>query len=413
MTNKIFLNRNFTFLWLGKIISKIGDEFYFIALSWWILQKTESPGIMGFFLLVSVLPGLLFGLFSGAMADRWNRKNVLILSDLIRGLLVLMVVLLSKSGLLLVWHVFLIGAALSLMTAFFDPAAQAIIPQLVVKENWKEANSLMQAANAICTILGPVLGAVSISIFGVTAVFLFNSISFFLSAFFEKMLHYNSKTNPSVRPQSILSDVKDGILFLKNSRSVMNIIIIVATTHFFMGSLMVHLPFLSKALNGNGVKNLGCLQAVLGIGLLSGAIYIGKRKSAIMKETTLFLFIMYIGFCFSGIGILQLFSILSIMPYIVVFFLIGCGISIASVFWQSLIQLNTPEHMTGRIFGVSSLAANVSLPLAYGVFGILLSYSSISVLMLISGCSLLLLFSLLIIPKAKNSVFQDQRQNNL
>jgi MFS family permease len=105
MKHNILINRNFALLWSGKIISQIGDKFYALALAWWILQHTGSPGIMGFFLLVSVLPGLLLGLFAGAVVDRLNRRNVLIITDLLRGFLVLTVVLLSFLQALTVWQV--------------------------------------------------------------------------------------------------------------------------------------------------------------------------------------------------------------------------------------------------------------------------------------------------------------------
>lgn len=149
MNTKIFINKNFLSLWLGKVISQLGDKFYAIALAWWILQKTNSPSVMGFFLLVSVLPGLIFGFFAGTIVDRWNRKNVIIISDIIRGFLIIVVVCLSIFKLLQIWHVFTIGAAISFVTSFFDPAIQAIIPQIVTKERLNEANSMSQMVDGI------------------------------------------------------------------------------------------------------------------------------------------------------------------------------------------------------------------------------------------------------------------------
>jgi MFS transporter, DHA3 family, macrolide efflux protein len=100
------INRNFTLLWLGKIISQLGDKFYAIALAWWILQKTNSPSIMGLFLLTSVLPGILLGFFAGALTDRWKRKTMLVVTDIIRGCLVLIISYMSMNNALEIWHVF-------------------------------------------------------------------------------------------------------------------------------------------------------------------------------------------------------------------------------------------------------------------------------------------------------------------
>ena len=152
------INKNFAFLWLGKIVSQLGDKFYAIALAWWILQKTNSPSIMGFFLLISVLPGILLGFLTGALTDRWQRKTMLVVTDIIRGCLVLDIAYLSMANTLEIWHVFLIGFCLSLATAFFEPAVQAIIPEIVEKENLTKANGMSQMVGGICTVAGPLLG---------------------------------------------------------------------------------------------------------------------------------------------------------------------------------------------------------------------------------------------------------------
>lgn len=405
MNNKVFINKDFLLLWIGKVISQLGDKFYAIALAWWILQETNSPVIMGFFLLTSVLPGLIVGFFAGAAVDRWNRKNVIIITDIIRGVLVIIVVCLSIFKLLHVWHVFVIGGTISLVTAFFDPAIQAIIPQIVTKESLKEANSMSQMVNGISTVMGPMFGAVAISWFGLTYVFLFNGISYFISAIFEGMITLKSNNSNSDTVNTIWKDMKEGILFLKNEQKILRVIVIIASVHFFLGSLMVLLPFLAKNLNGNGVRNLGNLQTVLGLGMLLGSIYIRKKKNDIISEYNLMKLIMFVGICLLGISICQLFMIKTIIPYIVALILIGGSISCAGVFWQLLIQLNTPGNMTGRVFSVSTLVGNASLPIAYGIFGVLLTNRSIMELMFLSGVCLIVLYFFLIfkINKIKTS----------
>ncbi len=396
MSKTLFINRNFTCLWIGKIISQIGDDFYAIALSWWILQNTNSPGIMGFFLLTSVLPGLFFGFYAGAVVDRQNRKNIMIITDILRGLLIFVIFILSYMELLKVWQVFVIGGILSFITSFFDPAAQAIIPQLVDKTELPKANSLNQMITGVCSVLGPVLGAATVSLFGVSTVFLLNGLSYLISAFFEKMVRYKVPGISDTK-QTIFQDMKEGIAFLKGKKEILRIITIIAAAHFFLGSLMVVFPFLANKLHGVGVKNLGYIETMLGVGFLIGALFISKRKVKAMKELYLIFMIMFIGICFTAIGVLQFTAFLSIMPYLLIFLLIGSTISIASIFWQSLLQYQTPEYMTGRVFGIATLAGNVSSPIAYGLFGILLDYSEIWSIMFACGGSLILLSLTLLI----------------
>jgi MFS family permease len=343
------------FLWTGKIISLIGDKFYAIALAWWILQETNSPKIMGFFLLVTVLPGLITGFFAGAMVDRRDRIKILVLADILRGLLIFAVVVLYMSKSLMVWNIFLIGAALSTVTAFFDPAVQAIIPQVVDRADLTKANSMNQMVSGICAVIGPVLGAGIISLFGINAVFIFNGFSFLISALMEKQVRLNSAMQGSSEVKPIIHDVIDGLLFLKENRNIIRIIIIIAVTHFFMGSLMVQLPFLAKGFNGNGVQNLGYLETMLGTGLLLGAVYMSRKKNKRLKERQLIYLILLVGLCILVISALLSAAMKAVIPYMIAFMIIGCIISDASVFWLSLIQMNTPEHMAGRIFGISTL----------------------------------------------------------
>jgi DHA3 family macrolide efflux protein-like MFS transporter len=325
--------------------------------------------------LTSILPGLLLGLFAGALTDRWQRKTMLIITDISRGCLVLIIVYISFQGILQVWHVFLIGISLSLVTAFFDPAVQAIIPEIVASENLTQANGLSQMVSGICTVIGPMLGAVAVSVLGLTWVFLLNGVSYFISALLASFVITNKanyKSNPS---PNIWRDMGIGIAFIKICPTIILTLKIIATTHLLMGILTVSLPFLAKGLVGDGVKNLGYLQMMMGVGLI--------------MEQRLIQIIAIIGVCFIVISTGQRYRIDTVIFYMIIMSVIGVCISWAAVFWQSLLQRYTPVELTGRVFSISTLLGNASLPLAYGVFGILLKISSIALLTSISGICLL------------------------
>lgn len=379
------INRNYVLLWIGKIISQLGDKFYGIALAWWILQKTDSPSIMGLFLLVSALPGIIVGIFAGAFTDRLRKKTILITTDIIRGILVLVISFLAVFGHLAVWHTFAIAFLLSVTTAFFEPAVQSIIMEIVEKEYLPKANSLSQMAGGICTVAGPLLGALSVSILGMANVFLVNSISFFISALLSCFIIYKNNYKRSDE-NNILQDIREGICFIKNQKQIVLVLKIVAVTHFFLGSLMVLLPFLANKLVGKGVQNLGLLEMLMGVGLISGCVLLSVRKNISINPRRLIMFIMSLGLCFIFLSALQFFRIQQVYIYLLIMAVAGACIACASVFWQSLLQNSTPAHMTGRVFSISSLLGNVSLPVAYGFFGVLLDLSSIFAIM--GGCGL-------------------------
>lgn len=385
------INKNFTFLWLGKIVSQLGDKFYAIALAWWILQKTNSPSIMGFFLLASALPAILLGIFAGVLTDRWNRKTMLVVTDIVRGCLVFAIAFLSMMNVLEVWHVFLIGVCLSLATAFFEPAMQAIIPEIVEKEYLTKANSLSQMVSGVCSVVGPLFGAMAVSVFGLTWVFLANSISYFIASILACFIKANKDHRDIQEKTNIWKEMREGFSFIKNQKRITFVLTVIATAHLFMGSLTVTLPFLAKGLQGNGVNNLGFLEMMLGVGLLAGSVILSIKKKASVNERTLISFIIGAGFCFIVIAISQYLGMQTVYVYMLVMTVIGTCIAGAFVFWQSLLQKYTPGNMTGRVFSISTLISNISLPIAYGIFGILLNLSSIFILMAVCGVCLIVL----------------------
>jgi MFS family permease len=372
-------------LWFGKIISQLGDKFYAIALAWWILQKTNNPAAMGFFMLISILPGVLTGLFSGALTDRWNRKTILITTDILRGLLVSAASILALADVLEVWHVFAAGFLLSVVTAFFEPAIQAIIPEIVPEEGLKKANGMSQIVGGFCTVLGPMLGAVAAAAFGLGWAFMANGVSYFLSALMTCFIHTTRKIRETAKKPDILQEIREGFRFIRDNKRITFVLKAIALAHLFMGCLTVSLPFLAAWLGNGGVSALGALEMMMGLGLVLGSMIIILKKKTAQTAKSLLLLLSAAGLSFLAIGLLQFFNVQVLWAYMAVMAAIGVIIAGASVYWQTLLQTGTPAAMTGRVFGISALTANVSLPIANALFGILLGFSPISTLLSVSG----------------------------
>lgn len=382
------INRNFTLLWVGKIISQLGDKFYAIALAWWILIKTNSPVTMGLFLFVSAFPAILLGLYGGVLADRLNRKILLVVTDLIRGALVLAISLLSAANSLSVWHLFVVGFLLSITTAFFEPSIQAIVPDIVENEKLTKANGLSQMVSGICTVAGPLFGSVSVSFFGLTWVFLFNSASYFVSALLSSLIRVKKEESPQSRPASSAAwaDIREGLLFIKKRPEIVQVLKVIAVTHFFIGGLSVAIPFLAKLLAGNGITNLGLLEMAMGLGLFGCSVIIGLRVNIKVSMRRLLVLIGTLGLSLLSIGLLYFAGLQMVGFYMLAMAAVGCCVACASVLWQTLLQRGTPPDMTGRVFSISAILGNTALPLAYFSFGLLLDW--LSVFILIPACGL-------------------------
>ena len=383
------INRNFTLLWVSQTISQLGDKFYAIALAWWILEKTHSPAIMGLFLLTATLPGALAGILAGALVDRWRRKSVLIVTDALRGVVVLLVCALSATGSLEVAYVFAAGVGISLITAFFDPALQTIIPEVVEARDRVAANSMVQMIGGLCKIAGPLLGALAIALVGWDWVFLGNSLSYFAAALLSCLLRVATVHATGQAQARLRTSIVEGFVFIRAQPRIVQVLKVIAMAHVFVGGLAVLLPFLANGLAGVGVRNLGYLEMCIGIGLVGGSVFIGSRKGLVSDERKLSLSVLLIGAAFAALGIAQHLGWRGLPVYLAALIVLGSGVAFAAVFWQSLLQHYTPESMRGRVFSLASLIGNASLPLAYGVFGFLLERSSLAVLLSLSGLCLI------------------------
>jgi len=248
---------------------------------------------------------------------------------------------------------------------------------------------MYQMVGGLCKIVGPLLGATAIGFLGWNWVFLINSASYFVSAVLACFLVVNGGVHLAVTKEPIWTSLREGFRFIKEQKRIVFVLKIIALAHVFVGCLTVLLPFLANGLDGVGVNNLGYLEMTIGIGLVGGSVFIGMKKNIAADEQMLSVFVLAMGFGFAAIGVAQYFAIRSVFIYMLLLALIGTCIAFAAVFWQSLLQRYTPDSMRGRVFGLSSLIGNTSLPMAYGLFGVLLGASSIAVLMTASGLCLI------------------------
>ena len=182
------MNKNFKLLLGGQLVSQMGDKFHMIALAFWVLNTTGSSAKMGTVLAASVIPVVIFGLFSGAIIDRYSRKWVIVVTDVIRGVILLIFAWLMATGQMNFHIILFLQVLLSINTAFFNPAVPAMIPQIVDKDQLGRANAIHQSVNSFATIGGAALGGIAVSTLGYSWIFVLNGISFLISAGFESMI---------------------------------------------------------------------------------------------------------------------------------------------------------------------------------------------------------------------------------
>jgi len=189
---KTLKNRDFLKLWLGQLASRIGDGIHEIALAWLVLELTGSALSMGAILAVSITPNLLFGLPAGVLVDQFNRKQIMVLADFSRTVIVLVIPITYMLGVLQIWMIFAVAFLTSTAEAFAGPARLSSIPNLVKEENLDPANSLIQITKAVSSLFGLSLGGAVVAIFGPADSFFLDSLSFFLSMVFISLISYGT-----------------------------------------------------------------------------------------------------------------------------------------------------------------------------------------------------------------------------
>ena len=336
------INRNFCLLWFGQLISQLGDKAYNIALMWWLLEKTNSPFFVSSFLVVSMLPELIFGPVAGVYIDRLDKKTILVVSDFARGIIVLTLAILCQSELLEIWHIYVAALCISLCSALFNPTTMSVIPVMVEKDKLQQANALSQMVVGAVSIVGPLLGASSIVAVGYIGVLIFNGVSYIISGIAELFLCIT--TIEVQTKESVIYSLTQGFRFIRADVRVFVIVIVIAIVHVFVGSIVVIMPFLAKLLDGNGINNLGLLQSAIGGGMIVGAVYSSKYVRKGFSESYLFYAIMCMGLGVLALGALQLIHTELVAVYVIVCMIIGICVAIASVLWRTIAQICVPDR---------------------------------------------------------------------
>ncbi len=386
-------NRNFLLLLSGQFVSQVGDKFHMIALSIYILKTTGSSAKMGAVLAASLMPSLILGFFSGAFIDRYNRKAIIVGTDLIRGIIISGFALLFYFEIMNFYVVLMMQVLLSINGAFFDPAVPSVIPTIVDEKDLAAANSKHQFVSGFSAIAGAFLGGIMVSAFGYLWVFIMNAVSFILSAGFECFIKIPPvlRKKEEMAQQGIWKDIKQGYQYIFSRQELMVLLFMVLVIHFFVGSIEVFMPVMADALSPDGAKTLGFFQTAFGLGTVIMATFLSIRTISGKEAATLFGSVFMIGVMFSVTGYISSRESLMLMVYFFMIFLFGCCIICAGISFRTLLQKRMENEYAGRVFAVAGSMGNAAIPGAMIIYGILLEQFHFQGLLMVSGLILMLL----------------------
>lgn len=272
---RLFPNRNVTLLFLGQLISQIGDGLYVIGLMWLVLEATGSKAAMGLVAMISYLPTLLFGVLAGVVIDLRDRRKIMMASDVLRAATVLVLAYGVWRNAATLELILVASFALASFATLFNPARDALLPELVARERLLHANALVRVSNYAAILLGPALGAVLLTRFGLAHLFMFDAASFLVS--FLTLLLLRTQTRARVKMSGALwrGHFMEVVRDLHHDRRLRFLLALTALNNFFiMGPAIVGTPVFVKEVLREGAASYALVESALGFGMLLGAFLV-------------------------------------------------------------------------------------------------------------------------------------------
>ncbi|WP_346961557.1 MFS transporter [Clostridium sp.] len=241
-----------------------------IALDFWILDITGSTGLMGLLSALTMLPRIVLGPFAGVFVDKWNRRNIIVLTDFIRGIFVAFVGIAGIFGFIQVWMVFIVGIISGLCSAFFGPAVNSIKPELVHESKFVKANSVTSIATSGMDMIGSAIGGVIYVAIGAPYMFLANGISYLISAFTEIFIT-EPKREKKAEKITFVEDFKEGFKFLWNFKTLRNLFLLASLLNLFVNAAFILILPYFKSMPFLGPEKYGLFMASIPMGMLVGS----------------------------------------------------------------------------------------------------------------------------------------------
>jgi MFS family permease len=354
--------RNFRLFWLGQVISVTGTWMQTTAQAWLVLKLTNDSALaLGTVIALQFLPVLVFALYGGVLADRLPKRRTLVITQSLLMAQAAIFALLVFTGVIELWHVYVLAVTQGLITALDNPLRQAFLFEMVGRKDIVNAVGLNSMTFQGARIFGPALAGVVIKLIGIAPTLILNAISF--APVIGALLKMDARAffaAPPARGGSVWVNLKEGLRYAARTPIILSILIVVAFIGTFGYNFTVVTPLVADNILNTDSAGFGLLSAAMGVGALIAAIGTAYARTITMRR------MLISGALFSVLlGALALSK--SFWLSMGLFVLLGItGITCATA-TNSLLQLNTPEQLRGRVLSINVLLAQGSTPIG-GLF---------------------------------------------
>lgn len=353
--------RDFLLLWGSQTISSLGTEMTAYALTIWVYRQQGTASSLSLLTLCTFLPTILFRFIAGTLADRWNKKRIMLAADAFAACGTLSILVLYSLGWLRIWHLYVINTLLSLMNAFQVPASYVATSLLVPKKHYAKAGGLQGAAGSALAILAPALGSMVLAWGGLKLVLLLDLFTFaiaFGTLFFAIRLPDFPKQELSKR-SPFWRECTAGLAFLKKRKALWRLILFFTAINFLakLGNDGQLAAFVLARSNGNQ-QALWWVQAAVSFGIMAGSVLMTWLQPAKNLFSTVYL---TCGLIFLG-DIVQSLSV-SIFVWVLAAFCSYLTAAVMNVHLTVLMRESVPIEMQGRVFSARDTLQNGFIPL--------------------------------------------------
>jgi MFS family permease len=357
-----------------------------VAQSWLVLELSNSPRMLGLDAFLSTIPIVLFSLIGGVVADRMDRRRLLILSQWIQLSCAFSLAFLIHIHVVKVWYIFILSFITGTAQAFGGPAYSALVPSLVDREDLPNALALQNIQFNLARVIGPVLGGIAYTTLGYTWCFALNGISFLAPIISLTLLRV--KFSPEKSAVSVLTSMKQGFGFIRNQGAMVALIVLAFCMTALGIPLLTFLPVIAKDVFHSGLNPsiFTTLLAVSGAGAVAGSLVVASLGNIANKGRVALTMLICLGVAMAGFAL----SKSLVFSYVLLFL---AGIALIAVFTmiQSLVQLITGNEMRGRVMSVYNVAFRGGMPMGNLATGFLVPIFTAPAVLAVNGALLFFL----------------------
>ena len=345
-----FRHRNFRLFWTGMLISLIGTWMQSVGEAWLVLKLTNDPIALGIVAACAFGPVLVLGLFGGIVADSVSKRKALFVTQIVAGCLALTTGTLVATGVVQVWMIYVIALLLGINSSFDMPIRQSFVVEMVGREDVAKAVALNSAVFNMSRIVGPAIGGLTIAAFGIAPLYFLNAISYIaviISLWRMNPAEFHAVPHMEIvrTARGIIDRLVEGLRYVRNNEQILLAISILTVVSTFSMNFNVLGPLLAANVLHGDADTYGFLMAASGAGSLAGALLIAFGSRPTMLRLVAGTFV-------AGVGLVLLSFSANFGIALVLMFFIGWGTISMAATCNTIIQLNVPDVLRGRVMSV-------------------------------------------------------------